>query len=69
MLEGLILVVLGVALLWSAPAFARDAGAANRKLLGERFGRAQTSVNVGFGVVVGVAAIVSGVIWAVVEMA
>ena len=57
------LIALGVGLLFAAPAFARDAGTANRKLRGQRFGRAQTRANVAFGVVLGVIAIVVGVVW------
>jgi hypothetical protein len=63
MLEGLI--VLGVGLLATARAFARDAGAANRQLLGERRAEIQTRASVGFGVALGVVAIVAGTIWAI----
>ena len=65
MLQGLILIVLGVGLLATARAFARDAGAANRRFLGERRGEMQTRATVGFGVALGVVAIVAGTIWAI----
>jgi len=49
----------------TARAFSRDAGAANRQLLGERRGDIRTRATVGFGVALGVVAIVAGTIWAI----
>ena len=63
-LEGLVLIALGVGLLVTAPAFVRDAGPANRTLRGKRFGDAQTKASAAVGVVIGVIAIATGIVWA-----
>jgi hypothetical protein len=66
---GFVLVGVGVGLLITAPAFSRDSGEANQRLLGDRRGGGLTSVNIGLGVVLAVAAIVAGIVWIVVDVA